>query len=42
MIDVDGMMVMKIKEWYDEGQDKEEYGLEGHEFVVGDDSMMSG
>ena len=31
-----------IKEWYDEGQSKrEEYGLEGHEFVVGDDSMMS-
>ena len=31
-----------IKEWYDEGQDKrEEYGLEGHEIVVGDDSMMS-
>ena len=31
-----------IKEWYDEGQDKrEEYGLEGHEFVMGDESMQS-
>ena len=31
-----------IKEWYDEGQDKrEEYGLKGHEFVNGDESMQS-
>ena len=31
-----------IKEWYDEGEEKrEEYGLEGHDFVKGDESMMS-
>ena len=31
-----------LKEWYDEGEEKrEEYGLEGHEFVMGDESMMS-
>ena len=31
-----------IKQWYDEGEEKrEEYGLEGHEFVMGDESMQS-
>ncbi len=31
-----------IKEWYDEGEEKrEEYGLEGHEFVKSDDAMQS-
>ena len=31
-----------LKEWYDEGEEKrEEYGLEGHKFVMGDESMMS-
>ena len=31
-----------LKDWYDEGGEKrEEYGLEGHEFVMGDESMMS-
>ena len=31
-----------IKEWYDEGEEKrEEYGLEGHDFVKGNESMMS-
>ena len=31
-----------IKAWYDEGQDKrEEFGLDGHEFVMGDESMQS-
>tara|TARA_Y100000741_G_scaffold326486_1_gene278569 strand:+ start:254 stop:1642 length:1389 start_codon:yes stop_codon:yes gene_type:complete len=31
-----------IKDWYDEGSDKrEEYGLQGHEFVMSDESMMS-
>ena len=31
-----------IKSWYDEGQDKrEEYGMEGHEFVMGDESIQS-
>jgi len=31
-----------LKEWYDEGEEKrEEYGLEGHEFVMGDESMQS-
>jgi len=31
-----------IKQWYDEGEERgEEYGLEGHEFVMGDESMQS-
>ena len=31
-----------LKEWYDEGEEKrEEYGMEGHELVMGDESMMS-
>ena len=31
-----------IKEWYDESEEKrEEYGMEGHEFVTGDESMQS-
>ena len=31
-----------IKDWYDEGSDKrEECGLQGHEFVMNDESMMS-
>jgi len=31
-----------IKAWYDEGEERrEECGLEGHEFVMGDDSMQS-
>jgi len=31
-----------MKEWYDEGEEKrEEYGLGGHEFVMGDESMQS-
>ena len=31
-----------IKEWYDEGEEKrEEYGLQGHEFVKSDDAMQS-
>ena len=33
----------KIKEWYDLDSDKRvECGLKGHEFVMSDDSMMSG
>ena len=32
-----------IKDWYDEGEGKrEECGLKGHEFVMNDESMMSG
>ncbi len=31
-----------IKDWFDEGSDKRmEYGMKGHEFVMGDDAMMS-
>jgi glycosyltransferase involved in cell wall biosynthesis len=31
-----------IKDWYDEGQDKrEDCGMKGHEFVMGDESMQS-
>ena len=31
-----------IKEWYDDGEEKrEECGLEGHEFVISDESMQS-
>jgi glycosyltransferase involved in cell wall biosynthesis len=31
-----------IKAWYDEGKDnREDYGMEGHEFVMGDESMQS-
>ena len=31
-----------MKDWFDEGSDKRmEYGMKGHEFVMGDDAMMS-
>jgi len=31
-----------LKEWYDEGHEKrEECGMKGHDFVMGDESMMS-
>ena len=31
-----------IKDWYDEGPDKrQKCGMKGHEFVIGDDAMMS-
>ena len=32
-----------IKDWYDEGKEKrKEYGMKGHDFVMSDQSMMSG
>ena len=32
-----------IKDWYDEGKEKrKEYGMKGHDFVMSEQSMMSG